>query len=175
MVGNTNLVNYGIQTESSDIRVHVSISTRRVYIYKTRAGVEAIASGEFDSVPVRTGNYVTAIGHKVPPAKIQGCKAITIPDRLLDDTCISEQSNTSAKGRAAIRIVKEMLKAGLIPLDLSVNEITDEAIQISGLDIIVKGQVKIQVKCDWRGGPKTWGGTGNLFLQTQECNPFRQY
>ena len=37
--------------------------------------------------------------------------------------------------------------------------------------IVVNGKWRIQVKCDYDAGP---GGTGNLFLQTAECNPLKQ-
>ncbi len=32
-----------------------------------------------------------------------------------------------------------------------------------------------QVKCDFDGGRKELGGTGNLFLQVKEANPFKLY
>jgi hypothetical protein len=47
--------------------------------------------------------------------------------------------------------------------------------QFEGLDIVVATRVRIQVKLDFRGGERELGGTGNLFLQTAECNPTRSY
>jgi hypothetical protein len=35
-------INYGIQNEKSDIRAHVSVVNRGVFVFQTSAGVEAI-------------------------------------------------------------------------------------------------------------------------------------
>ena len=48
-------------------------------------------------------------------------------------------------------------------------------LQINGVDIVINMNTKIQVKCDYRGGPKAYGGTGNLYLQVRECNPFGKH
>jgi hypothetical protein len=37
---NTKLVDYGIQTEESDLRAHVCVNARQVYVYPTKKGVE---------------------------------------------------------------------------------------------------------------------------------------
>ena len=42
-------------------------------------------------------------------------------------------------------------------------------------DLLVTASLRIQVKCDYRGGPRELGGSGNLFLQTHECNPLRRH
>lgn len=171
-LGNTQLVNYGIQSEESDIRAHVSIATRHVYIYSTKLGLGIIAQPNgYRLVPVYTGNIQTAKGYLVPPGDIPGCEHVSIPDDVFVDVKFSIRDNTSEKGRKAVLVVRQMLKRGLLPIDLKVEEIDDEAIQISGTDIIVSTKVKIQVKCDWKAGHRELGGTGNLFLQVAECNP----
>lgn len=175
MSGNTRLVEYGIQNEKSDIRVHVCVKARRIYAYHTADGVNTISSAPFKKVPVFTNGIKTAEGYLVPPRSITGCQQITIGDGVWEASGIlqcSEKGQQGAKGDAAVYVTKEALKQGLIHLDMSITEIDDEDLQIEGTDIYVRASVKIQVKCDYRGGPKAFGGTGNLFLQIAECNPF---
>jgi hypothetical protein len=80
--------------------------------------------------------------------------------------------STGTKGQKAVYVVHEMLKRGLIPIKQNIETITEQDMQISGTDIIVHSNIRIQVKCDWKAGTKELGGTGNLFIQTAECNPF---
>ena len=80
-------------------------------------------------------------------------------------------SDTSIKGQWAVDIVKHSLKLGMVPFKFKVDEITDKDLQIKGKDIIAVNSFSIQVKCDWSAGPKEKGGTGNLYIQTHECNP----
>jgi hypothetical protein len=50
-------------------------------------------------------------------------------------------------------------------------------VQIDGDDIVVltgANRVHIQVKCDYPGGDKALGGTGNLYLQVAERNPLKK-
>lgn len=176
-LGNTRLVEYGIHTEKSDIRAHVSVTTKSVYVYMTTSGVDAISNNDsYRKVPAYTGNIITAMGYLVPPADIPGCKRIVIPNDLLQNAKLTNpKETTTAKGNKAVYIVKEMLKRRLIPFSFDVAEITDEMMQISGTDIFIKAQAKVQVKCDWTAGPRELGGSGNLFLQIAECNPFKQH
>jgi len=57
----------------------------------------------------------------------------------------------------------------------TVQEINERMMQISGIDVTMQDNMKIQVKMDYNGGDKRLGGTGNLYLQTAECNPYRRY
>lgn len=174
-IGNTTLVGYGIQNEQSDIRAHVSVSTRRVYVFDTSTGRELAESGQYPEGTAYTGRIITGVGALVPPRDIEGLKAIPIPDDIWVKYEISKFDNTGIKGNKAVMIVSDMLKCGLISIGLRVDQITDETLQIEGLDIIVTAKVRIQVKCDYRAGPREWGGTGNLFLQVAECNPLGAY
>jgi hypothetical protein len=176
VLGNTQLIEYGIFQEDQDaIRAHVSVATGRVYVYRVHDGQQALENGNYREGQAKTGSLVTGIGKLVPPGDIPGLAIYEIPDELLLIANGLTRASTTRKGDMAIEIVKTMLKSGQIPINLSVDEITDEVMQINGLDIIVSAKVKIQVKCDWRAGPKAWGGTGNLFIQTKECNPFKRY
>lgn len=173
MLGNTKLIDYGIQTEDSDLRVHVCPKAKRVYCYNTKDGLAAIKAKQYRKVPVFTSGIKTAEGFVVPPADIPQCKELQPNINgwssyfLIDDT-------TSRKGDLAVRLVKSMIKSGDLPLTLNPQEITDLDMQISGTDILVTSNIRIQVKCDFNGGRRELGGTGNLFLQVAECNPFRR-
>jgi len=175
-LGNTTLVDYGIQNEQSDIRIHVAVYAQKIYIYKTSAGYQAIKRGNFPCVPVYTNGIQTATGYLVPPKAIEGCQEIPIPEETIRRAKMStytEWGDKREKGQAAVFIVTEMLKHGQIPIQLQIVEIDDQKMQILGEDIHVNVDVRIQVKCDYRAGigphPRC---TGNLFLQIQECNPF---
>jgi hypothetical protein len=87
----------------------------------------------------------------------------------------NNQQGTSDKGASAEYVVKEMVKRGIIPLVLDTTSDEDYDSQLLGSDILVKFADGIQAKCDWRGGHREHGGTGNLFLQTDECNPLGQH
>lgn len=178
-IGNTTLVDYGIQNEQSDVRIHIGVYARQAYVFKTRAGYNSIDSVRHRRVSVNTNGITTAIGYLVPPRDINGCQIVPIPSNIFDRFGIArfpEKGYESEKGATATYIASEMLKAGLIPLRLHITEIDDKKMQIMGVDIMIAANIKIQVKCDYRAGngqhPRC---TGNLFLQVQECNPFSIY
>ena len=176
-MGNTTLVDYGIQTEESDIRAHVAVYAHKVYVYRTEQG-RAVLEGHliYRLVPVYTGRVKTAEGYLVPPSDIDGCRGYTIPDDVFSMSGIGqlpERGHQGEKGRAAVYIVNQMLQGGLIPVPMTVTEIDDKAMQIQGVDVYTQANVNIQIKCDYRAGkgahPRC---TGNLFLQVRECNPW---
>lgn len=177
---NYQLFEYGIQNEESDIRIHIGVVTRRAFVFSTNAGRNAIKDKTRDqSVNTYTGKIVTAKGYPIPPDKIDDCLSILIPPDIFAEAKFSAgqwDEDTSTKGKRAIFVVREMLKRGLIPLNIQISEVTDKDIQISGTDISVTGlRNKIQVKCDWAAGPRYEGGTGNLFIQVAECNPYKMH
>ena len=179
-LGNTRLVEHGIQTEQSDLRAHVCPVARKVYVYPTKRGLEAIDSGKFRSVPGYQDGIKTATakGYLVPPFEIKECVAISLRAEAWDYLKFSEHDTLSSKGHKAEKLILQMLKRGLFPVPALPDTVTDKDIQIRGADIIIKAgkltrdDIVIQVKCDYRGGERSDGGTGNLFLQTEECNPF---
>ena len=89
-----------------------------------------------------------------------------------------ETLSTSEKGDRAVDIVSAFLKSGRFPLWLEGEFVTDREIQITGTDIKVKGNWKIEVKCDFRAsderGQPHPNCTGNLYLQVAERNPLRR-
>lgn len=174
------LVEYGIQTEQSDVRVHVCPVVRRVYVYPTSSGVSVIASGSYRLVPAFQPGWPepTAMGYLVPPDDIPNCVEVKFRDLAWNALAFRRDDDPTTKGNKAVRLVKSMLKHGLLPLPAE-SEVVDESdMQVSGTDILVKANqlrvqdIRIQVKCDFEGGRKELGGTGNLFLQVQEINPF---
>jgi hypothetical protein len=76
-------------------------------------------------------------------------------------------------GRNRYRACYEMLRAELIPIPIAINIDNDESMQIQGTDILINSYLRLQVKCDYDAGDRKYGGTGNIFLQTEECNPYK--
>lgn len=177
IVGNTKLVSYGIHNEGSDIRAHVCVNARVVYVYPTSDGLDVISAGTYKPLPVYTGNIQTATGYAVPPSNIKRCLPVGVKS-LFAKHPIAFTDSTKVKGDKAVAIVLDMLKIGYFPFFVATEEVTDKMLQISGTDIYVNAKMKIQVKCDYEGGePKREGVkgervTGNLFLQIAECNPY---
>jgi len=173
--GNNVLFDYGIQTERSNLRAHVCVIAKRIYVYPTTCGMQVIESGKYTARPVYTGAIQTATGYAVPWKDIPHCVAQRIPDWLMDRAAFREEDSTEQKGKKAAWITQRLLELGGFPLLTNPEAVKDTRMQIDGLDITVTINAHIQVKCDYRGGAKEHGGTGNLFLQTAECNPYRAH
>lgn len=177
-LGNTELVDYGIQSEESDLRAHVCIAVERIYVYPTAAGLAACETGRYIKRPayswINGTKIKTAEGYLVPPDDIDGCVFMQIPKWLIDKTVLSQANTTTEKGNKAVSIVMAFIKAGGFPFPINGRAIEDYNLQVLGLDILVGINARIQVKCDYEGGPRGLGGTGNLYLQVAECNPLRQ-
>jgi len=177
---NTKLVEYGIQTEQSDLRAHVCVNARQVYVYPTKKGIEAINTGNFRKMPASQPGaaFPTAEGFLVPPNLIWGCIPINAAWAMERVGIIDYSASTSLKGDWAVMVVRHLLSKGWFPMWGTSEVISELDIQIKGIDLIVTSKARIQVKCDYEGGtPKRVGRlgervTGNLFLQTAECNPF---
>jgi len=174
------LVEYGIQTDQSDMRVHVCVKAKRVYYFRTADGPKAIDPAQHRKVPARQPGVsgVTALGYLVPPEAIKGCQWAAIPDAWLKHSKLKIEPgmSTAEKGDRATLIVFGLVKTGRIPLlsdGSKIEQNIGSTLQITGVDLRVT--VDIQVKCDMNGGHKDAGGSGNLFLQTHESNPLRMF
>lgn len=172
---NTKLIDYGIQNDRSHYRAHVAYLVQYVYIFPTESGRLALERNTYREASVTTAGIETAKGFPVPISHIERLQEVLIPRDVYDRFSIENYMSTGEKGRRATYIVADMLRSGLIALPVNVNLAESKALQISGTDILIASQLHIQVKCDYRGGNRQYGGTGNLFIQTSECNPFRQY
>ncbi len=174
------LVPHGIQKYTCDIIVHVCFYAKHLYSFTpTQAQIQAF-SGRYRKAPayqlVRNQKTRTAGGYLVPPRKISDCVWKQIPSTILGESTIRDSMTTSQKGEAAQSIVIKCLRVGAFPNPLvSVARIDDKGLQIRGVDLIVTQKAKIEVKCDFKGGHKKFGGTGNLFLQVCESNPNKLY
>ena len=187
---NTGLVEYGIEDETTDFRAHVCPVVKRVYVFETKSGVRAIRESGLKRAEVYSacakcwgdkpdclicggkGKILTALGHPIPVSAIPGVSEVSLPPAWWEKAGIDESQSTSEKGDRAVKIVTGMIKTGRFPFMVSHEFITDRDIQISGTDIRVNLTLDVQVKCDFRGGDVALGGTGNLFIQTHESNPF---
>ncbi len=178
------LVDYGIHTEKSDLRVHVCVNAQRAYVYPTAAGIaavnKAIEVGKQRTPGYQPGvNYATAEGYLVKPESIARCLPISIVWALPLVGGIRFSDDTSTKGRKAVEVVTLMLRRGWFPMFATPEVIDDIDLQINGLDIVVRQTTRIQVKCDFEGGSPIKSGlkgervTGNLFLQVAESNPLK--
>jgi len=169
---NNALVNYGIQTEKSQWRAHVCFKAGYIYIFATEAGRRALNNGPEAYAKQALAVGPTARGRKVPWQSIDGIREIPIPPDIMAANVIEEdEEDTTIKGQLAVAIFMDTMYQAHGTL-LPMCEVTDMAAQIEGTDIRIDGK-RIQVKCDYPGGRKP-NGTGNLFLQTHECNPFRK-
>ena len=164
---------YGIQTEKSDVRAHVSVVNKKLYVYPTRNGVDAI---EIHKPPLRDAGQPgvvgrTAEGWLVKPDQIHDLRRLNFSSWPRWGE-FSERMSTSEKGRLAVACVIESMRLGRFPFWLGATEDQRENVQILGTDILVFCKKRVQVKCDWRCGDAPLG-TGNLFLQRAERNPLR--
>ncbi len=166
---------YGIHTEQSDIRAHVSVVNRTVYVFETAEAVAAIVALRPPIVTAKQPgcSEITAEGWLVPAVKIDGMRKLAFQTWSRWDE-FSPAMTTSQKGDLAVACVVRLLEIGRFPLWIKTCESGDRRIQIAGTDILVTCDKRIQVKCDWRCGEKP-KGTGNLFLQRAEQNPFKRH
>lgn len=177
-VGNRDLVAYGIQSEVSDFRAHVTYPIMRTYVFPTAKAKAVIDQADHYSLKLRsvyTGTIETAQGYAVPLSYIEGIQEVIIPPDIYHRYRILPTMTTSNKGLVATSIVAELLKKDMIPLPVRLNHADSKALQISGTDILINASLHLQVKCDMPGGDRRWGGTGNLFIQIAECNPYKMY
>lgn len=187
MLGNTTLVEHGIHTEKSDLRAHVCVNARRVYVFPSSMAASLIETDghNYKKVPARTNingvDIVTAEGYIIPWQKIPYIREVnakSVIEHIINTDGFGENESTSAKGDKAVAVVARLLRIGHFPLPMDPMIIRDVDMQREGDDIIVQARHRIEVKCDYRGGGTWQRGsniTGNLFLQVAECNPLRMY
>jgi hypothetical protein len=180
------LFNYGIREERSDVRVHVSPVTQRLYVFPT-ADVQKLLNErgeEFREVPAYQDgiDYATATGLLVPWNQIPNIRVVRVPKEWWADGYFQAHHTTTTKGQRAVQLVTRGLEEGYIPLPFNgkgafngITEPTNVVVQRDGSDVIVCGRLRIQVKCDWLAGPKELNGSGHIFLQLTELNPRKRY
>ena len=170
------LFDYGIHNEASNIRAHVGVLAKTLFVFPTVCAVRVMPGFAKKGARQPGVNGITAEGYCVPPAAIPNLRRLAIAEERL--VGFDDDLSTSEKGNRAVAIVTAFLKAGRFPLWLEGDFVTDPEIQITGTDIRVRGNWKIEVKCDYRAsdtyGKPHWNCTGNLYLQIAERNPLRR-
>lgn len=170
MSGNTRLVQYGIFDESPDtIRIHVGYATGLIFVFKSGDAQTQLKRITYRERDTYTEGIVTARGVAIPYDEIPNLRFYEIPRDLLSQSKVMMYSPTSDKGELAVTIASKMIERGLIGLPITIKSVDNIKLQIKGVD--GTGEVITQIKMDWKAGPKERGGTGNLYLQTWECNP----
>jgi len=163
----------GIQTEKSDIRIHVSMSTKELYIFDTEDGVKTIKRIN-PKWTVNGQNGVvgmTALGYLVPFKEISSLRTVSFPEWPKWSE-FEESLPTPIKGLLAEQCVNAQIEKNPRPIygdRLTLEQVRDRKTQIKGTDIIIRCcNLTISVKCDAASGK-----TGNLFLQWAERNPLK--
>ncbi len=75
------LFEYGIHTEASDIRAHVSVVNRRIDVFPTKAGVDAV---ERTAPPLRSAYQHGVVG-RTATAETASETASGAPGKAIDD------------------------------------------------------------------------------------------
>jgi hypothetical protein len=159
------LVDYGIHQDKSDVHIHVS--PLRVYVFPTIRGIEAIQRcGDEYKRQAKQNGETTSQGYAMPISKIWNLRAIEIPDHILDKYPFKPDFDTSAKGRNAVNIVKDMLAERQITFKFKCEEVVDPERQLDGIDLVLENKINIQVKADLRAEE-----TSNIYLEVAERNP----
>jgi hypothetical protein len=162
---------HGIFEENSDIRAHVSVLEKIVYVFPTKNAINAIKV--HDPVLKTAGqpgvDGPTAMGWLVRPDWVEDIRRVKFQswDRWGE---FSESLPTGKKGKLAVECVIEIMRRGRFPFWIDATEDQRENIQISGTDILIFCKKRIQVKYDYPTGK-----TGNLFLQKSERNPLGKH
>jgi len=171
------LFEHGIHTEKSDIRVHVGVSMRTIFVFKTKCALAALDAKQYPRANAKQPGVmgITATGYLVPPADISDMQRLKPQsDYFIKNHWLrfSESDSTSKKGKLAVAFVCEIMRLGRFPLWLNIGDETrDKEIQIEGTDIILMASRRVQVKCDWFAGDTRKSGC--LYLQTAERNPLK--
>jgi len=174
MYDKNGLIAHGIFQDKSKFRIHVCFEAQCVYVFETQKAIEEVEAGRYIPVPAYQPGYdkPTAMGYLVPPQRIEGVQRFDFPVRFPSQKIVKIKRRTcGSKGRFSEMLVRRLFHLGEINLPIMPNSITDTALQIDGLDLQLNLDDAIQVKCDFDGGEKHLGGTGNLFIQFSEINP----
>jgi hypothetical protein len=170
------LFNHGILTENSDIRAHVGVLAKSVFVFQTADGIRAIEQYNPIVKPAFQPGVdgKTADGYLVKLEWIRDLRTRKLAHWPVWDGW-TDALSTSDKGVRAVRVICEMLKRAVFPLWID-GTYDDErkTIQIKGTDVVVFARKRIQVKCDYRAGTGHPMCTGNVYLQFAERNPLKR-
>ncbi len=170
-LGNTKLIQHGIFEDKSDFRVHVSAVY--VYVFDTKKMIERCKADQFRTSRAYQRGIVTAEGFLVNVKAVDDLKQYPIPELLKRACKWPPQKGTRLGdvGAIAERIAETMIGNGLIYFPKKLTTESRVAQQYQGVDLVQKeSEVIYQVKSDLRADE-----TRNLYIQTHECNPFREH
>lgn len=173
MEAEAELHEYGIHTEESDVRAHVSVVDRTVYVFPTVNGVQAVNKFEPPLRPAFQQGVVgaTASGWLVKTSWVEDLRRLQFASWERWPAVNDKKSmSTSEKGAMAVACVLECMRRGRFPFWIDATEDDRRSVQLKGTDILVFCNKRVQVKCDW-----DIGKTGNLYLQKSERNPLKRY
>lgn len=168
------LFEYGIFQEDSNIRAHIGVKGRTIFVYRTPVMRDLIIKNNYSigHATQKGVNGITGEGWLVPIKDIPDLREIKWRSYPWWES-FSEDDPTVLKGQKAVKIIIELLRQGRFPLWINdVRESFSSQIQISGTDILIVLNQRIQVKCDYKAGHIPFG-SGNLFIQKAELNPFK--
>ena len=168
------LFEYGIHTEASDIRAHVSVVNQTIYVFQTRSGRAAVAQ---QSWPIAAACQAgvdgkTADGWLVPVEAIEDLRRVKFHS-WEGWRQFRRELSTSRKGQLAVLCAISAMQRGRFPMWLDAAEDKRTYVQQQGTDVLVFCRKRIQVKCDYCAGDPP-AGSGNLFLQRSERNPLKR-
>jgi len=170
------MIKHGIEEEHSDIRAHVSLLGKQITVYKTADMLELLNKNSYkETVAFQPGwEDTTSKGWLVPLKDIH--TKVVLHSSVFEWHKFTHSSmNLSERGKMAVAAVKCAILANKFPLWVCGYTTNDKDLDIQGTDIIVDTQRHIQVKYDWLSCPRSKGGSGNLYIQTHECNPLKIY
>jgi hypothetical protein len=148
----------------------------RIFAYQTTVMLEQLLRKQYRLAPAYQPGVsgATGLGYPVPLIDVFDLREPEWPfERWWERFDVSQL--TSRKGAHAVDVVTHILDDGRFPLwGANGENSNDFDIQVSGTDMIVVGKWRIQVKCDYKAGPRP-KGTGNLYVQVAERNPLKRF
>ena len=169
------LYEYGIMQYEADFEIH--ISSIHAFFFPISEGRNIvnrkIGKERYVTVKYKAREIITACGRIPPFEAFCELQRVKIPEHIKEKIGWppSKWDDESLKGRLAKQIADEMLKEGYFKIPMRrLGDVTRKGEQILGKDQISWGTYVFQTKCDL---PADY--TGNLFIQTHECNPFGKY
>jgi hypothetical protein len=175
------LFRHGICEDKSDLRAHVSIANRSIYVFSTKDARETISRvyarwvTAADPDP-RLRGVTTSQGYLVKPCDLQSLQVISFPDYSAW-SAFNPQLDTSPKGTFAQTCVASLIRLGRFPLHVEITIESRRGPQLEGTDIILYASKRIQVKCDKDCGERRadTSATGNLYIEYAERNYLRKH
>jgi hypothetical protein len=169
-----NLVEYGIWSEKSHYRVHVSASEKVAFIFETEEARELIRNGRYRKTSAFINQQKSAEGVLLPVTHLTSCSSIDIGIMDWIHSGFFKAKTTKQKGDAAEELVADLFEKGKFGFGQEVTRYywEDKVEQLQGVDMTVwEGEWgwNIEVKFDKScGTEQKKGSTGNFFIQTAE-------